>query len=135
MKWSSLKTNITIFWIFWLKMWKNADDLRKNKETPYNKSCLPWFNRPWIVLRCFFIFPQIIPVFPRFQLKDQYSTKRSIFRPATRVQPARSPPRTACPSHSSLSNIFCLKKIEFAEEEFILCLKKMSSSAENNLLF
>ena len=24
---------------FWLQMWKNADDLRKNKETPYNNSC------------------------------------------------------------------------------------------------
>ena len=29
-------------------------------------------------------------------------------------------------SHSNLSNIFCLKKIEFAEEEVILCLKKTS---------
>ena len=31
-------------------------------------------------------------------------------------------------SHSNLSNIFCLKKIEFAEEEVILCLKKVEVS-------
>ena len=32
-------------------------------------------------------------------------------------------------SVNRLSNIFCLKKIKFAEEDVILCLKKMSSSA------
>ena len=31
-------------------------------------------------------------------------------------------------SHSNLSNLLCLKKIEFAEEEVILCLKKVKEN-------
>ena len=50
-------------------MWKNGDEIQKNKETPKNNSCQQWFNHPWIVVRSFFKFPEIISCFSTFSTK------------------------------------------------------------------
>ena len=50
-------------------MWKNMDNFRKYKETHKNKSRMVKSWLTWIVFRCFFTFPEIIPCFSTFSTK------------------------------------------------------------------